>query len=354
VKTANQTVVSPKITVVSLAGDEDIIPPLPAIPIVSQEETDALTEATSGEEILVSWHGTPPPDVIDYEVQWRGNGGAWENVYSGHYQEFTDIVPDVYDSFQYQVRSVNTTTEVVSEWVEGDVVTINHNKRPVISGENVILGTFDVTSPSYTYTITDNENDAVIVSIWVDGIKLSEFIPVLGQEYTYATPSEVWPIVSNGQHRLQIRVIDQHDRVANRTITYIKNIDKIAFSLPPLITNDIPTSITLMITGILPAGSELTVYACNNAFDAEPTWEDITQNIILETSYNFKNNTKVAPNWGISLRLQLKRKDGVGPCYIKSLSGKYITGISADRLFLIEMKISQIEEKLDQLLEAMA
>jgi hypothetical protein len=235
--------------------------------------------------------------------------------------------------------------------VPGLVITINHNKRPVISGENVILGVFSNSSPSYTYTITDNESDNVIASIWIDGIKHSEFIPVLGQEYTYATPPEVWPVVPNGQHRLQIRVTDQFERVANRTITYIKNVDTIKFSFPPLFTNDIPTSIKLSVIGIMPAGSDLTVKACNNAFDEEPAWEDITQNIIMETSYNFVNNAKTASDWGLSVSFQLERNNGIGPCFIKGLTGRFTTGVSSDRLFLIEAKLAEIEEKLNQLLE---
>jgi hypothetical protein len=40
------------------------------------------------------------------------------------------------------------------------------------------------------------------------------------------------------------------------------------------------------------------IFACNNAFDDIPTWEDITQNYLNETFYMFQNKIKTADKWG--------------------------------------------------------
>lgn len=56
-----------------------------------------------------------------------------------------------------------------------------------------------------------------------------------------------------------------------------------------------------------PAGATLKVYACNNAYDASPTWEDVTAAYENQAEYTLTNTTKTASKWGIQLRVVATR-----------------------------------------------
>ena len=50
-----------------------------------------------------------------------------------------------------------------------------------------------------------------------------------------------------------------------------------------------------------PADATVQLYACNNANDATPTWEPITEG----EAHQFTNKTKTAANWGISVKTNI-------------------------------------------------
>lgn len=64
--------------------------------------------------------------------------------------------------------------------------------------------------------------------------------------------------------------------------------------------------------------------ACNNAFDANPTWEDVTAAVVNDEYHNFTNHTKTASQWGLNLRIQFEANDSLEPIELYGL------GISFD------------------------
>jgi hypothetical protein len=307
---------------------------------------DDETTVTSGEYLNISWEVDFKSNFINYELQWKGNSGSWETIYSGPNTEAIDDVPDVFDSIQYRVRAININTQVASNWVTGNTITVEHNKRPQISGIDRILGTFDETPPEYTYSITDNESDLIMASLWIDGTKIVEFIPELGLTYSYTINELDWQHVSNGVHIIQVLAVDQLGRVANRTVQYTKGVSRIEFVTSPHNTTDIPSMLRLSFIGYIPEGADLLVEATNNAFDDEPVWEDITSYVANSSTYNFQNSRKTAQNWGISIRLKIRRLTGIGLCYIKGLSGKYTVGVQQEKIQDLEERIEALEAAL--------
>ena len=57
-------------------------------------------------------------------------------------------------------------------------------------------------------------------------------------------------------------------------------------------------------------GATVLVEACSNAFDAVPTWEDITAMVFLNRAFNFTNTTKTADKWGVNVRFKLIKNEG--------------------------------------------
>lgn len=65
------------------------------------------------------------------------------------------------------------------------------------------------------------------------------------------------------------------------------------------------------------------VEACNNAFDASPTWEDVTANVINGTYHDFKNRIKTATNWGLNVRITVEADGTYSPIEIDGFGISY-------------------------------
>ena len=68
-------------------------------------------------------------------------------------------------------------------------------------------------------------------------------------------------------------------------------------------------------------GSFVSVYACNNAYDAEPTWEDVTTYVSANSIIKLNNSTKTADNWGLQVKVVINKGDAP---YISSRGIAYI------------------------------
>lgn len=84
-----------------------------------------------------------------------------------------------------------------------------------------------------------------------------------------------------------------------------------------------PTKAMINIQGSFPAGSSLTIEACNNANDASPTWQDVTSRVLNSQKVFFSNTTKTAAAWGVALRVTLNRGTATGDCYITAIGGNF-------------------------------
>ena len=180
------------------------------------------------------------------------------------------------------------------------------NQTPTISGSDSNLGN---KSASFTVNYSVNDTDTgntLTVTEKVDGTTLRTINnAVRGQTYTLDL-SSVWPSLSLGSHTITITVTDDKGGTATLTYTFTKTDDRIKFTLK----NPIETSIAakkIVVSGVLtvPTGVTLSVKACNNAFDASPTWEDITTAFLNRQAYSFTNTTKTATKWGINLQFEI-------------------------------------------------
>lgn len=241
-------------------------------------------------------------------VQGIGTTGSYNNLHAS------------YNSYGYRpviaVDSVNT-------WVteEGQVVA---NTPPAITGTDGDLGTFGETSPTYAYTVTDQQGGTVSVTEALDGETLRTYTVTLGQQNTLTIPAATYLTTLNGTHTLTITATDSVGAQTVRTMTFTKDVTSCAFTQTAAFTvDDMPTRCVVNIQGAFPEGSVLTVQICNNGNDASPTWETITQQALLGQKYFFQNETKTAAEWGVKVQASLSRGTAEGDCYISSIGGVF-------------------------------
>ena len=201
--------------------------------------------------------------------------------------------------------------------------TVLFNSDPIISGTDTALGTFGQTPPGgYSYTVTDADGDAVTVTEALDGTALRTYHPVLGETNVLSLSTDQWLTVLNGSHTITITADDGKGGTAVRTLTLTKSVTELSFYLwPPLESTDMASRAIESIVAQIPDGAESKIEVCNNAYDAEPAWQDVTQIVARGDNIVLKNTTKTADKWGYSVRVTIKRNGASGDCYVSGGSG---------------------------------
>ena len=146
----------------------------------------------------------------------------------------------------------------------------------------------------------------------------------LGQQETIELTREKWLSLTNGQHQLRIEAVDGNFATSVRVFSFSKKETVIKFELvAPEETDAAATKVLVTPTWKI-EGAVAKVEACNNGFDAVPTWEDITAMVQINRVYNFANKTKTASKWGVNIRFTITKNEGFeGEVSISGFGGAY-------------------------------
>lgn len=225
------------------------------------------------------------------------------------------------------LNSVNTLKITVTDGKGGTAyrrVTFKRtNSAPTISGQDKALGLKNG-SFAENYTVSDVEGDNVVVTEFVDDVQIRSYQATLGQQETIELTREKWLSLTNGQHQLRIEAVDGNFATSVRVFSFSKKETVIKFELvAPEETDAAATKVLVTPTWKI-EGAVVKVEACNNGFDAVPTWEDITAMVQINRVYNFTNKTKTASKWGVNIRFTITKNEGFeGEVSISGFGGAY-------------------------------
>lgn len=282
-----------------------------------------------GNTATISWGTSSDPDgdPIKYILQRKVNGASgWTTITTNlRTTSYTDSITFGWKTVQYRVAAYDN--EIPSDdnsYVFSSVYNITNNTPPTISGADKDLGTFSNTGTTITYSVQDAENNAVTVNISIDGKSLSNTSVTLGKVYAINLTGEAWITLNNGRHSVKIEATDSQGASATRTYTFIKSVTKMTFmNKVPYSSTNMPGRAKIYVNRQIPTNAIFKVYACNNAFDAKPTWEDVTSSVTNNLVFMFTNKTKTATNWGVKIKVVVDRNNTAGECYISEVGGNF-------------------------------
>lgn len=309
--------------------------PTEPAPIRVEYEDEALGSNTvrSGKPITVSWaRSTDPDNNFDhYELERKYGDGDFVQVYSGTNRTFSDVAKYGEASVTYRVRAVDYY-DLTSEYVATQTLNIWSNEPPVVTIDEDDLGTFGMTGPTLTYKLRDPDASTVTLTITMDGKTYREHAVTAtadDAERTFQFTEREWLKVQNGQHTLRVAVSDTHNETDSATATFTKAVEKIVFRrMKPVEATEAPTEIIVRVNGEYPEEG-ITVEACNNANDAEPTWEDMTEDFLDDGIYTFTNTTKTDDTWAVDFRVTIERGTFVGDIFVDSVTSNFLAGESS-------------------------
>lgn len=277
----------------------------------------------SGKTATVSWAASvdPESDNVSYELQrWNNNTNTWVQVYAGSAVTYNDTgVTTAMDQVAWRVRAKDSHG-AYSAYTTSLAKTVVHNVDPTVSGSDTNLGTVTA-APSRTYTVGDADaGDALTIVEALDGSEVRTIQNAArGTSYTFAVTAAKFASLANGTHTMTITVTDSAGNSATRTITFTRSVNTINVQRKA-ITTDAKAEKILVSVRYLGAEAGLVVQACNNANDADPTWENVTPG----RKHLFTNATKTADSWAVGLKVTLTKTAGFTTIALYGVSGSYL------------------------------
>ena len=199
------------------------------------------------------------------------------------------------------------------------------NCEPTITTE--LGGNLGIKSEPFSFSYSVNDEDTgqtITIKEYIDGKQKRSFTAERNKSYFFEITKEEWQELLNANHILKITVEDSNGGKTEKTFTFSKNETKIEFELKtPLKSDDRITKALINVSAEIPKGAAITVEACNNAFDEEPAWEDMTTRVKKGSKLFFKNEDKTSEKWGFNVRVKVNRSGATGECYIRSIGGNF-------------------------------
>lgn len=198
------------------------------------------------------------------------------------------------------------------------------NFAPIISGEDKNLGTIE-DKVSYTFSITDIEGDAIKAWVYLDSEQQQAYETIEdGKNYTFTIEGEDFLKLTPGTHALRIVAEDAQGMRSQRVISFTRKVTRLLAEFrEPIVTDAAARKIFIVPNWKLANGATGTIYACNNAFDDVPTWEDITSMSTAGLDYQFKNAKRTADKWGVSIKIVVERGAALLDSYVYGVGGAF-------------------------------
>lgn len=285
----------------------------------------APASAYSQQNINISWGEATDPDgdAITYVVERSYNSGAYTQVQSSAARTFTETVSTAWNTLRYRVKARDTYANE-SAYIYTDTIAVIHNQPPVISGSNANLGTKQE-GFSYSYTVTDPDNDIVNVVERIDGTTIATKSNVaLGQTITCDVSGNTFTALTNDEHTLTITATDSAGNSTVRTLTFTKAITGFIITLTePLPAEQQPRRVNVVVTREIPAGAIFKVEVTNNPYDVTPVWEDCTNAVLRGMAHVFENTVNASTSYGLNIRVTVERGSALETCWVSGIGGNF-------------------------------
>ena len=224
---------------------------------------------------------------------------------------------------QYRVCAYDQY-EAKSGYVESPVREVNNNRAPKITCENESGSDLGTKKEGFTvsYSVSDEDGDAVQVTEAIDGVTLKTFSDSSGESKTFDITGDTFFKLLNGKRELTITASDSKAEAVHK-LTFTKEVTEASITLKnPMEADGKITICVLSVGGSIPADADYKVEVTNNAKDDEPVWEDCTMEVKNGGNHIFSNET-VEKGDAFNFKITVKRGVSGQGGYITSVQGGF-------------------------------
>ena len=319
--------------------------------------TVAAPPLEKGGPVNVSWAASTDPDgnLTGYKLERSTNGGtSWTAVvttnastrtWSGTLGSWATVMYRVkaYDTFDeesgYRTSQNFLLRDKVSITVAQDASSGLKNGQTYTTdaARTVVFQVAKNLDPSMTekYTTKLARNGTLLES---------KTAVITGGLYTHSLNLLQWQCLLNGSQTYTLTVTDSLGNSAQASVAFTKNVTQIIVETDPFpveIAGGIIRNFLISVLGQFPTGSSLTVKITNNAKDAAPVWQTLTNDQLNGAYWAITNTTVTKGNW-FAVRVEADRGTS-SAVRIDQISG--VAGMS--QTFILAEDNKQLREDFD-------
>ena len=278
-----------------------------------------------GTDLVVSWGAAEDSDgnLAGYELERQYNGGEWEQIFHGNARSHTDHITKGWETVAYRVRAYDGL-DVTGPYRTSDTRTVNNNTAPEITCDYSSGSDLGVKDAGFvvTYSVDDEDGDAVTVTEAIDGAVKRSFEATPEQEYSFQVTGETFMRLLNGKRTLTITA-DDGKAATVHTLTFEKKVTKATVTLDkPMEADGEITLAILSVIGNIPADADYKAEATNNGKDEKPEWQDVTAEVRSGSNIVFANHT-AGNGFAFNFRITVERGESGQGGYITSVQGGF-------------------------------
>lgn len=284
------------------------------------------TKVQAGKTVEITWGSSTDPEgnSVGYTLERKVDERSYDRIYKGINRSYKDKITKGWQKVSYRVKAYDNYG-LESGYATSNERTVNNNEDPVInSNSSSSLGT-KAGAFSLAYSVTDPDaGQSLTVKEYLNGVEKRSFTATSGTNYNFNISSTEWLEILNGEQTIKIIATDSEGGQSEKEFKFSKNETEILFELKnPLDSDAMVTKALLTLIGKLPSGAVSKIEICNNGYDKNPTWEDVTLKVEKGSKIFLSNKTKTASKWGVNIRVSVKRNGAEGECYISSTGGNF-------------------------------
>lgn len=284
------------------------------------------TKVQAGKTVEITWGSSTDPEgnSVGYTLERKVDERSYDRIYKGINRSYADTITKGWQNVTYRVKAYDNYGSE-SGYRTSSQRTVNNNADPVInSNSSSNLGT-KTGAFNLSYSVSDPDaGQALNVKEYLNGVQKRSFSASSGSNYSFNISPTEWQEILNGTQRIKIVVTDSEGGQSEKEFTFTKNENEILFELKtPLNSDAMVTKALLTLIGQIPSGAISKIEICNNGYDSNPTWEDVTTKVERGSKIFLTNKTKTASKWGVNIRVSVKRNGASGECYIASTGGNF-------------------------------
>ena len=256
-----------------------------------------------------------------YKLERSINGGAFKEVYVGDGLAFKDTISNNMNTIQYRVAAVLSGTS--SEYTTSEVVVVQDNYPPFISGDNSALGDTAVRI-KYDYTVYDGDDVNLNVEEYINETLIRSYTATGSTENTLEVDLETWNSLAEGDNYIKIVVTDDEGSTVTQTKHFNKLGGVIELNYTPF-GNQLtvcPKVANVKLDLKRPLDSIVNVLITNNGNDTQPVWDDITTAALSGHNHVFTNTAKEqgVDYYSVQIKVKINRNGADGEIKLYGIS----------------------------------